>query len=253
MPARVVPAANGARWLLEGWNIFRAAPLAWVGLVFAYLFIVVLSSRLLYLGVAALALVTPALYVSFMAVARAASRHASISLDLVAEGFQRELRPQLLLGAIYGVCWGLIFVVAILVFDVPVLRDAAAQDAEGGTPDGLMLLLLYVPVMMMFWFAPLLVAWHGASPVKAIFFSVAGFLINWRAFAAYGVATGVAVLTLAMLVTIGARLVSSDLAPEALALPLLVAVYPVLLGSYYASYRDIFGYIAPGTDDEKAS
>jgi hypothetical protein len=30
---------------------------------------------------------------------------------------------------------------------------------------------------------------------------------------------------------------------------MLVAVYPTLLGSYYASYRDIFGYIAPSHEE----
>jgi hypothetical protein len=37
---------------------------------------------------------------------------------------------------------------------------------------------------------------------------------------------------------------------KTLALPMFVAVFPVLCGSYYASYRDVFGYIP--ANDEKA-
>ena len=36
MQARIVAAYRGARWLGEGWRLFRAAPLGWLTLVFAY-------------------------------------------------------------------------------------------------------------------------------------------------------------------------------------------------------------------------
>ena len=72
MPARVVGAASGVRWLVEGWNIFRAAPLPWMALVFVYLFVMTLSWQVPYAGAALAVLFTPAISVSFMAVARAA-------------------------------------------------------------------------------------------------------------------------------------------------------------------------------------
>ena len=257
MPARVVSAASGARWLLQGWNLFRAAPLAWMALVFVYLFVIVLSASIPYVGAAVVALATPALSVSFMAVARAAHRRASIGLEQVAEGFRREPRSQLLLGVLYAVCTGCILVVAALALNILPEAGEGAQEPQGGSADMLLLLLMYVPVMILFWFAPVLTAWHGATPAKALFFSAAGVLINWRAFAIYGAVSVAAVLGLAMLVVLGVRLISPELAPHRLALPVLIAIYPTLLGSYYASYRDVFGYI-PATvndsaDDEKAS
>ena len=36
------------------------------------------------------------------------------------------------------------------------------------------------------WYAPLLVAWRGIPAGKAVFFSVAAALINWRAFLVFG-------------------------------------------------------------------
>ena len=36
MQARIVPASQGARWLLDGWNLFRSAPFGWLGLLLGY-------------------------------------------------------------------------------------------------------------------------------------------------------------------------------------------------------------------------
>ena len=99
--------------------------------------------------------------------------------------------------------------------------------------------LLYAPVMMMFWFAPPLAAWHGAPPAKALFFSAAAFLMNWRAFATYGAACLAAtfVLSGAMLLCAAALRVP----PMALVTPVLIVLLPLLFASFYASYRDVFG------------
>jgi len=245
--ARVVGAASGARWLAEGWSIFRAAPLPWMALVFVYLFVMALSWQIPYVGAALAVLFTPAISVSFMAVARAAGAGASVGPDLVAEGFRRGLRAQVALGVVYAACVGAIYAATALVGGEPAAGEEEAAPASLATLATL--LGLYAPVMMMFWFAPVLAAWHEAPPAKALFFSVAAFLINWRAFAVYGAACVAAVLGLTAVVVLVARLVSPELAPATLALPMFVAVFPTLCGSYYASYRDIFGYIPPSHEE----
>jgi hypothetical protein len=104
--------------------------------------------------------------------------------------------------------------------------------------------LLYVPVMMMFWFAPTLSAWHAAVPVKALFFSFAACLMNWRAFAAYGAVAALVTLVLPLLALFGLVLVSGGtlrVPAVALVFPLLILLLPTLLASFYASYRDVFG------------
>ena len=50
---------------------------------------------------------------------------------------------------------------------------------------------LYMPVMLAFWFAPPLAAWHSTGAVKALFFSLAASLMNWRAFLGYGAVTAI--------------------------------------------------------------
>src|SRR5690606_2261270 len=104
MHARVVAPAAGARWLLEGWRIFRAAPLGWVAIVMAYLLIVLVASSIPGLGIAAIALATPGFSVSFMAVSRSASAAGTVHLGQLFSGFREGLRGQLLLGLVYFAC-----------------------------------------------------------------------------------------------------------------------------------------------------
>jgi len=98
-------------------------------------------------------------------------------------------------------------------------------------------------VMMMFWFAPVLVSWHGDAAPKALFFSFFGFLVNWRAFLAYG--AGAALLTtvvpmLALIVMLFASGGTQAVPIAGLLFPLLLVLLPLLFASFYASYRDVF-------------
>jgi hypothetical protein len=108
--------------------------------------------------------------------------------------------------------------------------------------------LLYAPVMMMFWFSPPLAAWHGIAPLKALFFSLAAFLMNWRAFLAYAAVTALVVLVLPFLAVTVLMLVSGGAlrgSGAALVFPLVVLLLPTLFASFYASYRDVFGAEGP--------
>jgi hypothetical protein len=102
-------------------------------------------------------------------------------------------------------------------------------------------------VMLAFWFAPPLVAWHSAGPLKALFFSFFACLMNWRALLAYGALVALATVA-APLVLLNALLLASGEGAK-LAAPLLsallVVVLPILFASFYASYRDVFGYHLP--------
>ena len=76
MQARIVAAPRGARWLAEGWRLFRVAPLSWLALVFAYWLIMTLASLVPLLGVVAASVLVPPFAVGFMAAARAAESEA---------------------------------------------------------------------------------------------------------------------------------------------------------------------------------
>lgn len=252
MQARIVAAARGARWLAEGWRIFRVAPLAWLALVFAYWLLMTLASLLPLVGVVVASVLVPPFAVGFMAAARAASRGGAPDLALLFEGFRHAPATQLALGATYFACLALVL--------------GATALADGGALAGWMLggqrppedvlrsegflwalacaAALYVPVMMMFWFAPPLAAWHSSGAVKALFYSFFACLMNWRAFLVYAAVTA-ALTLLAPFAALSALMLASGGALRApilsLVFPLLMVLLPTLFASFYASYRDIFG------------
>lgn len=78
MQPRIVDTKRGAHWLADGWKMFRAAPLGWIAIVFAYWFLMTVVSILPLVGVAAASVLVPAFSVGFMAAARS-SRSAARS------------------------------------------------------------------------------------------------------------------------------------------------------------------------------
>jgi len=250
MQARIVPALRGAYWLAEGWQMFRAAPLGWLSLVFVYLFGTQVLALVPVAGLVAALVAVPGLSVGMMGAARAASRGGALRVAMLFDAFRGGAREQLLLGAVYLGCSYLIFAGLSFADEGGTLRAALAGR---GAPDaveaadwaraGFVLAALYTPVMMMFWFAPALAAWHSAGVAKALFFSFFACLMNWRAFLVYGacaaalmVALPIAALALPLLLLGGEK---ARMAP--LLLPLLVLMLPTLFASFYAGYRDVFG------------
>jgi len=251
MQPRVVPYAHGARWLLEGWRLFRAAPIGWLALVFSYWVLMSLVSIVPLAGTVAAAVLVPPFSVGFMAAGRAAASGAPLGFTLLFEGFRRGARAQLLLGVVYFLCLAAVLGTTALADGGAVARwvltGERPNDEMLQSPDlyaaFAIAAALYAPVMMMFWFAPVLVAWHGDAAPKALFFSFFGFLVNWRAFLAYG--AGAALLTtvvpmLALTVMLFASGGTQAVPIAGLLFPLLLVLLPMLFASFYASYRDVF-------------
>jgi hypothetical protein len=249
MQARIVETRRGALWLADGWRLFRAAPLGWLALVFAYWIIMTLASVVPIIGVAAASVMVPAFSVGFMAAARAASRRGPVELGLLFEGFRHHRNSQLILGVIYFACLGLLLAATMLVDEGALanwMLTGKRPDEETLQSDDFLGALglaavLYAPVLMMFWFAPPLAAWHGIAPVKALFFSFFACLLNWRPFLAYGAVSALFALALPLLLLFILMLASFKIAAMSLVFPLLLVLLPTLFASFYASYRDIFG------------
>ena len=231
--------------------MFRVAPLAWVALVFTYLLLTQILALVPLIGAAAAATLVPAFTVGLMAAARASASGGPLALTLLFDGFRNGLRAQLVLGAIYLTCIMLVIGATALVDDGGGLRSMMAgkrTPAELNPGDVIWPIvvfgLAYAPVMMMFWFAPPLAAWHDVAPAKALFFSFFACLMNWRAFLAYGAATTFVMLALPFLVLSIVMLASGGaqrLQAGSLMIPLLLLLLPTLFASFYASYRDVFG------------
>ncbi len=252
MQARIVGLQRGARWLGEGWQLFRSAPLGWLAMVFAYWLLMTFASLLPLVGVAIAPVLVPAFSVGFMAAARAVGAGERLELALLFEGFRAPvLRTQLVLGLAYLAGLALVLCATTLADHGALARwmttgqrpDEDALQSEAFFAALACAALSYVPVMMMFWFAPPLAAWHATGAGKALFFSFFACLMNWRAFLAYGTVAAAVTLALPFLALSGLMLASGGalaLPVVSLAFPLLVLLLPTLFASFYVSYRDVF-------------
>jgi len=254
MTPRIVSFGRGAHWLLAGWKLFRVAPLSWLALVFVYWLAMTAVSQVPLLGVALAMVLVPGFSVGFMAASRQSEQGKAPEVSQLVAGFRDRPLGQFVLGAVYLAALALLLAATALADEGALARwmlngvrptDAVLQS------DAFFVALvaaatLYLPVMMLFWFAPQLVAWHALSPGQALFYSFFASLLNWRAFLGYGVAATLVMLAIPLL-ALGVLLASSGAAAHrsvlALAFPLLLLLLPVLFASFYASYRDVFGKI----------
>ena len=248
MRARVVAALQGVRWLFDGWMMFTAAPFAWLALIMTYWLLMTLISIAPLIGVAAASILVPAFSVGFMSAARAASKRGGVEIGLLFEGFRHAPRPQLVLGVVYLVCLALVLAGSALADDGALAtwmltgRRPANEVLQSEAYLTALFLAgaLYTPVMMMFWFAPPLVAWHSVGPGKALFYSFFACVLNWRAFLAYGTAVAVVTLVVPFILVLALRAFVASVPLGWLAFPLLGVLLPTLFASFYASYRDVF-------------
>jgi hypothetical protein len=260
MRPRVSTALGGVRWLLEGWRLFRVSPAVWLMLVFLYWLLMTLLSVLPAIGVVAATLLVPGFSVGFMAASRICERKLAPEIAVLFSGFRGGLLPrQLALGAVYCGSLALLLGASSLADGGALARwmvSGARPDVETLQSDAFYAALVvaaagYAPVMALFWFAPVLAAWHGLGAAQALFYSFFATLVNWRAFLGYGAAAALVTIALPALV-LGALLVASGgqlrLGLMSLVLPLLILLLPTLLASFYASYRDVFGAVSGSPD-----
>jgi len=112
-------------------------------------------------------------------------------------------------------------------------------------------LVLLCPLIMAYWYAPILAGWHDLSPGKALFFSFVACARNWRAFLVYSLALLVAATLLPglLLGTLAALLPDGAALLTVLVTVLLILILaPTLFASFYVSYRDVFVSSTPESD-----
>ncbi len=252
MRAQTVSSAAGWRWLSGGFAIFRRNPPMLSLLVVIYWFTVIFLNVLPLIGAFAASLVIPGLSVGLMQAARNIERGQPVNVQTLYGGLRENTRTLLALGALYLVATLAILGLSSIIDGGNLLRymlasnraeRAAVEDSDFMLP-ALFVMLLLVPVLMAWWFAPVLAAWHRLNLGRALFFSFVACWMNWRAFVAYGAAVLLAVgvipgvlLGLLLLLMPGAAGVLSGLFMVLMAL----VGAPIIFASFYASYRDIFG------------
>jgi hypothetical protein len=234
-PFRKISAGRGLAWISGGFELFKQAPLLWIGILVLWFVAMGLVSLIPFVGSVAINLSFPMVLGGLLLGARAQGSGQALTLETLWAGFlPPHQQPLLLLGVAYmvigiviaAVAGGLIFATVGAGF---LAGDAnAARLGFGGLLSLLLILVLLGVFSMATWFAPALVVFAGKEPIAAMKLSFAAALGNLGALAVYGL--------LSLLILFVASI--------PFGLGLLVAV-PVLVASVYKSYADVFGAEGP--------
>jgi hypothetical protein len=253
-----VPAKTGYVWFRQGIWLFRRNPLAFLTLFFAYLLAMTAISLIPFIGGVLPLMLIPGIAVGFMSACRDTIAGKPVLPTILVDGFRsygsQVAKRLLLLGVLYIAAMAGILLASALadggtLLHLMVSGESMEPEAFANSDAPLAVLTaiaLYVPVAMLFWFAPVLAAWHDIPTIKAMFFSVVSCWRNRGAFVVYGalwfaVATGVSIGLSALLHALGA----GDLAIVIL-MPASIIVTTMLYCSFYATYRGCFGVQSPG-------
>ena len=246
---RVVPARNGWSWLVTGFALFRKNPPMWLFLVFIYFFAELVFGQIRYLGPAAFMVLLPAFLVSFMVACAVLEHGGMLRPALLISGFRSAPSTLIVLGVL-----NLISIVGVL--GLASLADAGAlvhsmlsgkEPPEEALRDGsisralMIAALASAPMLMAFWFAPMLAAWNRMGAVQSLFYSFFAVWRNWRAFLVYGAALFLASVLFLIAATVMMILAQSKgEVLQSFILVVTLLTLPTLFASFYASYRDIF-------------
>lgn len=247
MQARLLPAARGVYWISAGFRLYRRNPPLLTTLTLGYLLLVLAFGQIQPVGPFLLPLLLPILTALIANGCRALDQ--GLPRAALFAGLREQRAALLRLGGLHLVGTLLILAADLLLPGAgPVSVSETGDGAIGPLDDAellwhtLRLMLISLPVLMAFWFAPLLTAWNGVPAAKSLFFSLVAVWRNWRAFLAYAATAVLVGVALPGLLLYASGLMSKPLVEifSVVLRMLLVLVFaPVLMTGIYQSYRDI--------------
>ena len=243
MQARSLPPRTGIAWLKAAFALYRSNPPLLTSVTMIYLMIVVGLNFIPYLGAFIVPLLLPMLNLIIGNTCRLIASRQLPSSEQLLSGV-REQRPMLLrLGAIQLGASILLLLLMMLLEGGNMPEPGGKADIEDVAGMLLRLFLLAAPLLLAFWFAPLLTGWDKIPAGKAVFFSLIACWRNLGAFLVYLLAIVVVAILIPGLVMALATLVAPGLLGGlsfVLRTLLIVVLTPILMGGAYISYRDIF-------------
>jgi hypothetical protein len=273
---RVLPASAGWDWIVMGWALYRKAPLFWLLLIMLMWLCIAVLGIVPIVGALVAFMLLPGFGAGFAAAGvwlaalnveeakksgfkKGLPGGKPITPAILFEGFKRNGRAQVQLGAMYLAAMVLGMGLSALVDDGAFFRlmlMGKRPPIEVMRSDMFMLaayvaLTAYIPISGAFWFAPALLLFatpeDNMTAGKALFFSFFAFTRNLRAFFIYAAAWGVILMVIGGIVAALASAVSSS--PLQLArgmmLPIGLMVMAVVFCTFYASYVTIYAPKAP--------
>ena len=250
MKLNSVAPKEGYTWIRQGIWLFKQNPLGFLMLVFMYVFVAQLAVLVPVIGIFAVLLLTPTLSVGFMTACRQAIQKERIRPSVYLAALQSTpiVRKRILqLGLVYAaLILALSFILSLLVdFEllIPLMTNDKPITAEAIRQIYLILFfggLLYVPVAMLMWFSPVLVAWADMPVPQALLSSAIACWANRGAFFLYIAIWGA--ILIAIPLTIGSIFDALDLGQAAsfIIAPISMAGLTVMHCSFFATWKACF-------------
>ena len=244
------PATAGWKWVVEGFSLLRRYPLAMLGITVLFLFTVVVPTVIPLIGGFAPLVLTPALSVGYMQAVRIAEGGRMPSPWTLYDGLRaqrgRGARPLLMLGLINCVLTVCVLALSMVADGGTLFRiatGAIATEDPALADRGLVFaafafLLLYTPVQMAMWYAPMFVAWHQVPPLKALFYSLVAVWRNKAAFTVYMLGWLAVAIGLSVALQLLKPLLPGSLLPLLLS-PLSLVMLAALYCSFWPTFRDV--------------
>ena len=233
MEARAVEPGRGWQWIVDGFGIFRKSPLMWIVMTIVVVLLWMVSFLIPVVGPLLFNLLSPVIFAGLMIGCRVVESGDELEIGHLFAGFKTHATPLVTIGGVYLVGTIVIFGIVFMTAGgsmLPALLSKTHSDLEtlAAALRSMALALtiglaFYVPLIMLIWFAPLLVVFNGLSAVEGMKLSFKACAANLLPFLVYGVA----IMVLWFIASI----------PFLLGLVVLV---PVLVCSVYASYKDVF-------------
>jgi len=249
MQVRTLPAVAGWAWLREGLVILRRQAFAFTALIILYSMALMAVASIPVIGVPLAAVLVPFGTLGITAAGREAERNVMPLPSLLIDGFKGPQRNALLrLGSVHaGLILALLVVTSLFARDdlanwkiVEGQLDSASVAANVPWDAIAVATLAYLPILMLTWFAPQLVAWHRMPVGKALFFSLFACWRNRWPFVVLGLAFAALVMSVSWLATTLMSLlgISSQLGSMLLA-PIALALSSVAYSTQYPIYRAV--------------
>jgi len=231
---RQVPAGNAWAWIVNGFYLFKANPAMWIILLVIYLAIMIPVSMLPVIGSVVSTLLAPVFAAGMMWGCQALVRNQDLEINHLFEGFKHNTSQLIAIGGIYMASLLFIAVIVVLTMDKDTVellvkgKDLTPEQADGVLMPILIAMLLVMPVLMAYWFAPVLAGLHNLTALDAMKLSFAACLKNMLPFLLYGLIFMVLLILAIIPVGLG-----------------LVIVVPMMMTSLYSSYVDVFSIEQP--------
>ena len=226
---RQVPAGNAWIWIVRGFNLFKANPAMWIIILMIYLAIIIPISLIPLIGSVVSTLLAPVFAAGMMWGCKALVLKQDLEINHLFEGFKKNTAQLIAVGGIYMVTLLAVAVLVVLSLDRPTIDLLVKGQALSPEQAGAMMLpiliamLFIMPILMAYWYAPVLAGLHNLTAVDAMKLSFKACLKNMVPFLLYGLIF-MAILVVAII---------------PFGLGLIVAV-PVMMTSLYTSYVDVF-------------